>query len=1002
MSEIHILKKDGEVLYPQTHVLAVVDDNGNTIDKLIDNKLDKNSISNTTGTSNTLVMSQKSITDAIADEKTRAEGIESALSSRLAVIEGEGEAIEIVNDLTTGGADKALSAEMGKELAKEATTEHKGLMSAKDKKKSDLIQYTGEEGFYITDVNGHIIISVVAGLLDSLGFGDRLTEEIITIIQNNVIPSVNETVNTVGVGVKSLQSVLRTDVGEGGFYIADENGNVAFSVTKDGKVSYIGLGKEGSSEDVNKALEQINKIHEDWDAIKKLAESVTSMLNVKRSGETTAKTITIPSSTEDRKNVVLRVGLHYGDVIGKQGGETSYQSSTYNDVYFEEGCEKNFSDIRFTDNGKVLNHRLEHHGNYEVVRDNNFIPVIFFAVDYETGRIYQSRKYSDDGGASWNAIPNLTSTHGNICFIDSRKILYTVNGSKLYMLKPINGVYDGNNIVEIADVSKTSTGDYDSAYISPGSRLVIEDNDGYIYFGTNGPEWNAVVFRSINADMTPVNGVYVKEVFSQEKIYKEDGSLNYEFVDQHVHNFYHHKPTNTIYVGLDNSSRPYGPRIIKSNDNGNSWTEVRLDSAEWEAQRGRDYIPSYIASDGSFMIGGGEVNILGGKTLCKVDCDVNNDIINEKSIKGVINNGIGVRSASAFDDNFIIAGLNGGSGGNIDIQLVLSEDKGNTWKTIYSENAPHTDSMAGAGVRHFSEPFSVNGEERILITAMQGNPCSALVVYKGNNHYYGEAYVYVGDIPANTEKVISVESNYLLQMPNVVRENRQVISPAYSILLNEGYGNVVKDSLGRTLEITGDYEWDSFDNNMRFGAHTPNIQAGNEMNGLKLLENSYINIGKISSLKFNKGYSISFWYNLEEWSDDYYDIIAPIISNEDGTFSVGLYRAGYAFGSKSNNLRGVGCRTIHKGLYEFVCLSITDADIPSIIISRNDDYGKQSTITSPTSWGYSDLAEMELRIGNVTANGVRNYPIYLHSVSVYDKVLTEDEVRAIYRGGFRL
>lgn len=91
MSEIHVLKKDGEVLYPQTHVLAVVDDNGNTVDKLIDNKLDKNSISDTIGTSDTLIMSQKSITNAIADEKTRAEGVESALSNRLAVIEGDGE-----------------------------------------------------------------------------------------------------------------------------------------------------------------------------------------------------------------------------------------------------------------------------------------------------------------------------------------------------------------------------------------------------------------------------------------------------------------------------------------------------------------------------------------------------------------------------------------------------------------------------------------------------------------------------------------------------------------------------------------------------------------------------------------------------------------------------------------------------------------------------------------------------------------------------------------------
>ena len=59
------------------------------LDIELDSKIDKNSISDTTGTSDTLIMSQKSITNAIADEKTRAEGVESTLNNRLAVIEGE-------------------------------------------------------------------------------------------------------------------------------------------------------------------------------------------------------------------------------------------------------------------------------------------------------------------------------------------------------------------------------------------------------------------------------------------------------------------------------------------------------------------------------------------------------------------------------------------------------------------------------------------------------------------------------------------------------------------------------------------------------------------------------------------------------------------------------------------------------------------------------------------------------------------------------------------------
>lgn len=122
MSEIHILKKDGEVLYPQTHVLAVVDDSGNTVDKLLDNKLDKNSISDTVGTSDTLVMSQKSITNAIAGEKTRAEDVETALSNRLAVIEGEAD-----------GSIKKAVADAKSELLGDAAEDYNTLGKLEDK-----------------------------------------------------------------------------------------------------------------------------------------------------------------------------------------------------------------------------------------------------------------------------------------------------------------------------------------------------------------------------------------------------------------------------------------------------------------------------------------------------------------------------------------------------------------------------------------------------------------------------------------------------------------------------------------------------------------------------------------------------------------------------------------------------------------------------------------------------------------------------------------------------
>ncbi|MDE7111332.1 MAG: hypothetical protein K2O38_05470 [Muribaculaceae bacterium] len=736
--------------------------------------------------------------------------------------------------------------------------------------------------------------------------------------------------------------------------------------------------------------------------------TIDSLLEIKKSGEFFSSTISIPPSSSDRKNVVLRVGLHYGNVIGKREKTMVGQSDPYNEVFFHEECEKDFSDIRFLSNNSVLKHRLEHHGNYEVIRDNSFNPGLNFGVDYETSTIFQGGKYTLNGGATWLNIPNWK--YGNIVFVDSRKILYSFKEGKVFATPKNNGKYNGANSVEICDVTKTSTGNYSNAYPSQGSRAIVEDNNGYIYFGTNGNAFNAVIFRSINPDMTPVNGEYVKEVFSQEKVYKDDGSLDYEVVDQHIHNLYHHKGTNTIYAGIDNSMRKYGPRLIKTLDNGNTWHEVVVDSKEWVQQRGRDYIPSYISPDGSYMLGGGEVNILGGQTLCKVYNTVIDNKLTETSIKGIINNGTGLRNMSSFDENFIIAGLNAGSGGNSDIQLLLSEDKGESWKTIYSENVPLSVDKAGLGVRFFSEPFSLNDEEQIILVTGTGannsTPFSPLVIYKGGSHYYGEAYVYVGDIPANETKTITIESGYAVQMPNKIREDR--LTPVYHLALNEGSGDIVTDSQGNNHKIHGEYEWDSYITDVRFGGHWPIVTDGNGHHGLKLMDGAFIELGKVEGLDFNKGFTVSFWYKWDsdldlfdkEYKSKFYDKIGAILSSDN--YGIGLYRAGYIIGNIQNNTRGVGCRVIHKGMYEFVCISVTNEDLPKIVISRNDDYGKQTSVTSPTNWTFESLSDMNLRIGTPTTASSINYPIFIHSISIYDKVLTMDEVQSLYKGGVRL
>lgn len=102
-------------------------------------------------TANRVGLALEDTVNALEAENQRAEQAEVSLENAVQMLQDETEDLPgirekldtlVVNDLTTGGADKALSAEMGKELSaelteleKEATTEHKGLMSAEDKKR---------------------------------------------------------------------------------------------------------------------------------------------------------------------------------------------------------------------------------------------------------------------------------------------------------------------------------------------------------------------------------------------------------------------------------------------------------------------------------------------------------------------------------------------------------------------------------------------------------------------------------------------------------------------------------------------------------------------------------------------------------------------------------------------------------------------------------------------------------------------------------------------------
>lgn len=92
--------------------------------------------------------------------------------------------------------------------------------------------------------------------------------------------------------------------------------------------------------------------------------------------------------------------------------------------------------------------------------------------------------------------------------------------------------------------------------------------------------------------------------------------------------------------------------------------------------------------------------------------------------------------------------------------------------------------------------------------------------------------------------------------------NNELIQPVFRLKMNEGSGNIVKESVsGKEATIVGDdYEWVE-NAGIRFGSMTPVVNRSNT--ALKL-NTSYINLGKLDTLKFEEdAMTIVYWTNYE-------------------------------------------------------------------------------------------------------------------------------------------
>ena len=841
----------------------------------------------------------------------------------------------------------------------------------------DVLGKSSEDGFYITDEEGNVAVQYTESGLDADAVAPHLKE------------------------------VMKDKTVEDGFFVADDNLNVGLKLDGNGfdavpsaafkeRLGQISSDDSGllkndsvlSARDI-KNYASIQQLKEETES------SLNSLLGVKAAnGNSFTQSIVIPAVDHDRKNVVARIGLHYGSNI--------LNTSMYDEVYFGGNVNTDFSDVRFLDGSKILRTRMIHSGNYEVMPDNPSNANYIMPVDKD-GALYRTasnprRVQKTTDGVTWTDVIDIV---GEIEFVDTDYNIYTRSSgsdySKILMYKKNGNTYD--TAVEIIDM-------YDPI-LADGVRTAgyVQDSQGYIYIGKYSEEFDPRVYRSINPYMVPDgSGNYLTVVY-------DNTDPTYTEGDQHVHHIHgfvnkdsQNNDVDCIVVGFDHVATDRGPLLVQSIDHGATWHEITVEGFDWSRMRGHDYTLTWLSNDKSTTIVTGEVGILGGVSLSKGYTEVLSDgSIKITALKEITNNSGGGRWAASFDDSFAIADILANGSQSDTYTLVWSNDLWETFKPLYSCYRKRDANAAGVGAR-FWEKAHLNGEDVLVGTGHFTNNQLPLRVFKGGSHYYGEILVEVGAIQAFQTKTITVESGYLMQSPNV-QVFGETIKPIWSLPLNEAMGNTVTDSDGNSYKISGKYTWDSLKNSKRFGNFVPYQKSYDE--GAGIMFNNYeedgvakysgIELGKVIPLNRNKNFSVVVEFMVPD--DEVYQMDAVSMN----VFVIGdmVFRLGRNGIIKKVDSSGNICYAqpyytkVKTGLYDTFCFAISDDTLPKLSVFRGDDSitGETGGNRQASTWDFANLSTCDCKVCFDNNRGM-----IISNLRVYDKCLTRDEFLSIYHG----
>lgn len=515
------------------------------------------------------------------------------------------------------------------------------------------------------------------------------------------------------------------------------------------------------------------------------------------------------------KNAAIVVGLH--NTVGIDPANNNLPFQVYDET-FSEPVGFKFFDA----SGAELPHYIESESACNYIVDKNIRNDVKTMAVFSDGKIavYNATagrmQITADDGLSWaNICANITSAPYRVLLPDSQDNLFVASsdGYRLYKYTEADGYQAGLQVIDM-EADQTQIG-----------SILAEDSDGNLYLGTyQSAPWRCVIRKSTD------HGDTWSVVFDTTEC-------------QHVHNiFVNTKVTpNEIFIGLDNNGGKVQTHVSK--DGGATWTKLDV------PYRNNDNAFRYAGEN--FYIGCGERNILGGAALYKTS-----DYNDPKAYYTLFDNCQGIRDiVNVVDgsDEVLIAG--GCVDDAVRVQhLFLSEDKGETWKTVLMSPHPVNEQPAGYGLRTFSRKGGQILSETSTKHAMR-------FVY-GNGAKTILSVVSVGDIPTSGKK-ITLKTGYVAsveQMEKVLTSYEKIEGKVADIRIRDGY---VIDAVSNKRVMTQDTE--RVNTCTRLG-QTSEVKVLAD-HAFRL--NGSVNLGKLSRLNFKKGFTVSFLLQREKSQTEY-------------------------------------------------------------------------------------------------------------------------------------